>query len=204
MVSIVVPSFKNHPALFRVMRAIEPTTPGDYEIIAVDQGRARGCVSATNQGLRAAKGDVLVMMNDDCIPADGWLGPLLAEIEAGAWLVGPDWRYARLAGHCTAMSRACYEATGGLDERFRHWCADHDLELRVADMGGVIRQAVESHVTHEYNDPNRIHHRATTHTGNWEELPNVGQWYLDDMEVYRSIWGTRTIHDLPGYGDGWE
>lgn len=204
LTSIVIPTFANHTALARCLYAIRAQTDQEHETIIVDQGTGRGCVEATNQGLRAARGDVLVMMNDDCVPESGWLAPLLSAIDDGAWLVSPRWVHARLGGHCLAMPRVCYETLGPLEERFCHWYADQDYELKVADLGKPIRQVGESVVSHSAEDPMRIHYRFSSKTGNWEELPNVGQWYLEDSEVWRSIWGERTPHELPGYEDGWK
>lgn len=204
LTSIVVPTVFNDDTVRRGVAAIKATTGPPFELIVVDNGsEARGCVAASNQGLAAARGDMLVVMNDDCVPQPGWLEPLIAAVESGVWLCSPRWQHARLGGHCLAMPRACYRATGGFDERFRHWCGDQDLELRVHHLGKPIRQVRESVVLHEPDDPARIHYRSSAKVGNWERLPNTGAWYLEDMEVWRSTWGERTPHELPGYRDGW-
>lgn len=196
LTSIVVPSVFNDAAVQRCVEAIKAQTVQDYELIIVDNGgEARGCVRGFNQGCAAARGDVLVMMNDDCVPMAGWLEPLLAKITAGVWLCSPQWQYARLGGHCLAMPRECYETVGGLDERYRHWCADHHLELQVVDLAKPICQVPASTVLHNPDDPLRIHYRKSAFVGNHEQLPNTGQWYLEDQAVFESIWGERRPAD---------
>ena len=41
----------------------------------------RGFAAANNQGLRAATGDVLVLLNNDTVPAPGWLPRMLGHLE---------------------------------------------------------------------------------------------------------------------------
>jgi len=203
LTTVVIPTFKNHESLWRAVHLLEEHTDSEYELLIIDQGFARGYVAAANQGLRAATGDLLVVLTDDCLPQPGWLSPMVKAAQEGVWLMGPDWRAARLGGHCLGLTRECWVATGGFDGRFRHYCADHDLELRVTDHGKPVRQVTDSHVTHDTDGEARIYNRVSRHTGNWRELPNVGQWYLDDMQTYTEIWGGRVPHELPGYKDGW-
>ena len=48
-----------------------------------------GFPAACNQGLAAARGETLVLLNSDTIVAPGWLAGLEAHLDAGAGLVGP-------------------------------------------------------------------------------------------------------------------
>jgi GT2 family glycosyltransferase len=49
----------------------------------------RGFPAATNQGLREARGDLLVLLNNDVLLAPGWLSRLAAHVEDHSGLVGP-------------------------------------------------------------------------------------------------------------------
>lgn len=68
---------------------------GDVQVIRNDENR--GFAVACNQGARAARGRHVVFLNNDTIPLDGWLTPLVAELDAdptiavvGSKLLYPD------------------------------------------------------------------------------------------------------------------
>jgi len=60
---------------------------GRVRLIANEENA--GFPTACNQGLAAARGEVLVLLNSDTIVAPGWLAGLEAHLRAGADLVGP-------------------------------------------------------------------------------------------------------------------
>ena len=56
----------------------------------IENGRNRGFAAAVNQGLAAARGDVLVILNSDTVVADDWLERLAAQAgDERIGLVGP-------------------------------------------------------------------------------------------------------------------
>jgi len=197
LTSIIIPTTCNYAAVKRVKRCIEETTKcGSYELLVVDTTpQFLGCVKSINTGLKEAVGDVLVLMNDDCQPQANWLPPLISAIERGATLCSAQWQYARLGGHCLAMPRDTYERYGGFDERYRHWCADHHLEMIISQDGGWIGQVPESNVVHDPWDEHRIHYRRSLYQEK-SGLPNTGQWYLEDQATFEAYWGTIVPSDF--------
>lgn len=105
--SIIVLAYGNVVHTRRCIDAVARTAP-DAELIVIDNGStaevpgavvnaenvgfARGC----NQGARLATGDVLVFLNNDATPRQGWLEALLVPFEddtvgmTGATLRYPD------------------------------------------------------------------------------------------------------------------
>lgn len=81
MISIVIPTYSNHKGLVECLNSIKKYTTGDYEVIVVANGapeetrplatlwfdRPLGFAKSVNEGLKIAKGDYLVLLNDDCV-----------------------------------------------------------------------------------------------------------------------------------------
>lgn len=204
LTSIVIATALNPEAVTRVTRCAEENTPENHELIIVDTSpEALGCVKSFNKGMAQAQGDVLIAMNDDCQPRAGWLLPLLDAVDRGIALTSPRWPVARLAGHCLVIPRSTWTRFGPFDERYRHWCADHHLEMLVSDAGLLVGQVYDSVVDHDPSDPLRMHYRKSAFIGNYADIPNTGQWYLEDQAVYESIWDGRYImsHWGPNYSD---
>ncbi len=119
--SIVIPCWNRVDMTARCVEALAAHTPEelDYELIFVDNGSTDatpelladlegdvrvirnqtnlGFAKACNQGAAAARGEVIVFLNNDTVPQPGWLEPLLETIRkvprvgaAGSKLVLPD------------------------------------------------------------------------------------------------------------------
>jgi GT2 family glycosyltransferase/glycosyltransferase involved in cell wall biosynthesis len=101
LASIIIPTCNNLDLTRQCLESIRACTePGDYEIIAVDNGSSDGTpdylreqeaaghltailnpenlgfARASNQGARAAAGQYLVFLNNDTVATPGWLGAL--------------------------------------------------------------------------------------------------------------------------------
>lgn len=88
----------------------------------VDGGTRREDADPRNAGITEARGDVLVLMEQDVVVTPGWLADMLAclEQEAGAGIVGP------MGDGATALQRAQAPGDGVvLDEYARSYTARH-------------------------------------------------------------------------------
>jgi glycosyltransferase involved in cell wall biosynthesis len=137
-----------------------PTRLADRITVLRTPGRT-GPAAARNRGWQAGTAPLVVFLDDDVVPADGWAADLEADRAAcvagagavQARIVVPtserptDWERstARLerARWITAdlvVRRAALEAVHGFDERFpRAYREDTDLALRLLDAGWVLR-----------------------------------------------------------------
>jgi GT2 family glycosyltransferase len=122
LASVIVPCWNQLEYTRRCVAALARHTRAPWELIAVDNGSTddtaaylagvadaasfrvevvanpenRGFPAACNQGLRAARGDYLVLLNNDAVVADSWLDQLaaLAESRPTIGLAGPMSNYA--------------------------------------------------------------------------------------------------------------
>jgi hypothetical protein len=102
--SIVIPTWNGADVLRACLRSLEAQTFSDFETVVVDNGSTDGTIAmlaaefprvrqlrlatnlgfaaATNAGLRAAQGDVLVCLNNDVEAEPGWLEALVRVLDA--------------------------------------------------------------------------------------------------------------------------
>jgi GT2 family glycosyltransferase len=169
--SVIVPTHDRPEALRRCLDALAEVEapPGGLEVVVVDDGgrraarltcaplgavvrvleqEQRGPAAARNAGARAARGEVLAFLDDDCEPAPSWLvrltsrlpewapaavgGPLLNAWPENPWAAGHQVVLDALVGHFNAdcdragflltanlaLNRTAFDAVGGFDERF--------------------------------------------------------------------------------------
>ncbi|WP_432535517.1 glycosyltransferase [Kineococcus arenarius] len=119
-VSVVIPLFNRADLTGQCLAALVEHTPEDlYEVVLVDNGSTdgtaellaglggdvtvisnpenRGFAAACNQGAAAARGDVVLLLNNDVIVTEGWLEPLVDVLDrqpdvgaVGSLLLYPD------------------------------------------------------------------------------------------------------------------
>ncbi|WP_124727453.1 glycosyltransferase family 2 protein [Staphylospora marina] len=109
--SIIIPNHNEWQTTWNCIRGIRAHTPESHEVILVDNGSDRipewgrqdreltlirnrynrGFAAAVNQGLRAATGEYLVLLNNDTLPSHRWLTQLLRVFShlPSVGLVGP-------------------------------------------------------------------------------------------------------------------
>jgi GT2 family glycosyltransferase len=130
--TIVIPVYDRLDLTWACLEALYDATD-EYELIVVDNGSSedvrnldgpdilirnhnnRGFAVACNQGAALGSGDVVVFLNNDTEPREGWLKPLLDALKGpnvavvGPTLVYPDGRLQH-AGIDTRGSGASFEA----------------------------------------------------------------------------------------------
>jgi GT2 family glycosyltransferase/glycosyltransferase involved in cell wall biosynthesis len=125
-ISIVIPAFDHHLHTFSCVKSIVAHTSGDeYEVVVVDDCSAEpvasalrdvqgwqllrnesnlGFVQSCNRGALAARGDIVVFLNNDTLVTPGWLDALVAPLSdasvglVGAKLIYPDGRLQEAGG----------------------------------------------------------------------------------------------------------
>ena len=124
LTSVIIPCFNQQEFTRHCLQALFQHTRRDWELIVVDNGSTddtaaylagvqdaasvpvtiirnaenRGFPAAINQGLKEARGEYLVMLNNDAVVTDDWLEQLIglaaASTENPIGLVGPMSNYA--------------------------------------------------------------------------------------------------------------
>jgi GT2 family glycosyltransferase len=123
MTSIIIPAYNQHELTQRCIEAVIDNTECAYELVLVDNGstpplhgaRLRneynlGFPMAVNQGIRASKGGIVVLLNNDVIVTPGWLERLEWHIHDRYSIVAPKTNY------CAGMQRVTIEAYDGEEE----------------------------------------------------------------------------------------
>jgi hypothetical protein len=157
--SVIIPTLDaTSSELCECLCNVHATVRAPHEIIVVDNGAPpQGFSAPVNAGLRAARGECVVVMNDDVEVLDGWWEPLSAALEAGHSVVFPqtidgDMRW-DFASWCFAMRRANVERFASAPGEFYDmdmvvWCQDLDLRNRLRALGMPPKCVPESRIRH--------------------------------------------------------
>lgn len=101
--SIIIPTWNGRDLLLHAMRSLSSQSWRDFETVVVDNGSTddtvarlrvehpdarivqlpsnQGFAAAVNAGIRAAAGDIIVLMNNDTEAAPGWLRALVTALD---------------------------------------------------------------------------------------------------------------------------
>ncbi|MGE3153744.1 MAG: glycosyltransferase family 2 protein [Nitrospiraceae bacterium] len=180
LTSLVIPVYNQLDYTRRCLDSIMQWTDVPFEVIVVDNAstdgtrdylktvsvrvisneRNLGCAKAWNQGVKAAAGRVIGILNNDIVVTPGWLKGLLAFMQRGGYgIVSPSAReglldydldrYAaeftrccaeairrELYGACMVIDRRVFERIGLFDEAFTYGgCEDVDFLWRAREAG---------------------------------------------------------------------
>ncbi len=138
MISIIIPVFNQHEMTRECLEAIRTNTQG-YEVVLIDNGsmppfepyrnmgpiriirnqKNLGFPVAVNQGIRAAKGEFIILLNNDVIVTPGWMKRILEVLQKYS-IVGPMTNYCAGAQKTTIP---VYESREELDRRASDYMA---------------------------------------------------------------------------------
>ncbi len=123
------------------------------KLVALPQNRG---VAGFNEGVRAAGGDVVLILDDDAVPAPGALEDAMKRLEANASLAAvslhprhpmggaSEWPFAESQTACddwpvmgcgNIIRRSAWEAVGGYDEGFFLYRNDVDMAMKLLARG---------------------------------------------------------------------
>lgn len=241
MISYIIPTRDRHDMLARTLAAIHALGPHEAEVIVVDNASARPafdqiptqmCIPVTalrlganigaaarNVGARRARGDWLIMLDDDSFPLNlnhvrslRGVGDDVVAVMADITL--PDGRREQgglpevFIGCGVAIRREAFVREGGYDATFGYYAEEYDLAARFLRSGWRIAFdpgfKVLHHKVPSLRSKNDILERLTRNNG-WviqryaPEALRRGQ-LVGSMRRYRGIANRETA--LGGYGRG--
>jgi glycosyltransferase involved in cell wall biosynthesis len=200
-ISVVVPTHDRAPQLTRLLDAIAEceAPPGGFEVVVVDDGSTddtatvlathplqptvvrqaqAGAAAARNRGWRSARAELVLFVDDDCVPDRTWLVDHVEGHSATAGISGlggaieplvpgriADFvQCERLVGHAAdqrgvrylvtanaSFTRDAIAAVGGFDESFPGAAGeDADLGFRLLEAGHTLAVTPTARVRHDH------------------------------------------------------
>lgn len=180
-VSIVIPTYLRHDKLRECLRSIiEYTDMGQTEILVVANGASSETVAAcrefpavemiwfdeplgypraVNAGIKMAKGEFIVLLNDDAEllpqPHNEWIDILVKPMlqDGAVGITGPLMAHDENSNHefliffCVMIRRQCIEEVGLLDEGFKYFGEDTSYCIEAEKLGWKVIRVPEEHPT---------------------------------------------------------
>jgi GT2 family glycosyltransferase len=179
------------PMVQSAMRAIMETAPKPFELIVNHvSSNEFGFSNGVNRMVRGAKGQNVILVNDDCILAPGWAEKLLdAAREQDVGIVGglPEGASGDFVSFGLVLIKAeVFKRIGGLDERYRLGQEDKEFCMRAVGAGFRIRH-MDVGAVHLKNTSSRtlkatsLHVRSTITFG-------VDHGYSPLRVVVKALW----------------
>ena len=159
LTSIIVPCFNQREFTRHCLQALFQHTRPAWELIVVDNGstdgtaiylegaqdttavpvtvvtnaRNRGFPVAVNQGLEVARGEFLVILNNDAVVTDGWLDQLIALTRAGTTFAKAEGGGLKAADGTRTEEKRGVAPTGGGTETTERKTEDDERVLTILD-----------------------------------------------------------------------
>lgn len=157
--SIVVATLNGGEPLIKAVNGmLLQSFSGKYEVVIVDDGSfdgvtpgllkkhfsnhpnikliflpRSGVAKARNAGIAAAKYDVIINMDHDCLPEKDWLKVMMSGFDAPD--VGAVSAYGHYGGTSTGFRRDVLQHLRGYDEEYFYYREDTDLSFRIMELG---------------------------------------------------------------------
>jgi glycosyltransferase involved in cell wall biosynthesis len=151
LASIIIPCFNQIEVTRLCVSALFRFTRSPWELIAIDNGstdgtgfylegmrdaapvpvtlinnaRNRGFPAAINQGLQLARGEYLVLLNNDAVVTDGWLDQLIALTALPAQRIGLVGPMSNYAAPPQLIERVPYEGMEDMHAFAQRWRDEH-------------------------------------------------------------------------------
>jgi len=168
--SIVILTFNRQEVIGKTIKAMLEQDYPDYEIIVINDAskdntkkvlekfndkkltvinneKEKGPCTARNQGIKLAKKEIIIIMDDDCIPEKNWLKTMISGFDSDK--IGMVSGYSLHGGTSTGFSKKALEKTGLYDEKYFYYREDTDLVFRILDAGYEIKQ-VDARYLHDH------------------------------------------------------
>lgn len=216
--SVIVSTYCNnkdqYQNLIATLQSIRKNSPSDIELILVNDGsqyteealanlsvdiylrhgQNKGIPATWNDGMKVARGEYLVICNDDIVVEEGWLEKLRVALEDDPdnWIAAPAVKdsskghgivqdYQWFPGYCFMMSAKVPQIIGYFDEQFAPFdFEDTDYWTRVLSAGKqLVRnysttiQHVGGHVLHtlDYDKVNEINNAKFQKKWGFDPIP---------------------------------
>lgn len=190
-ISVVVPYMESDPGKPAILKRLVDSLEG-YDELIISSNWKEGYAKPINRGLNLAKGDFMLVLNDDLKMDKGCnlqdmcderyvTSPTVDGIEQLFW------------GCAFMIPRAIYEKVGGLDERYRISYFDDDDYINELRKANVATKCMPLVNFWNVDGGGRTLHTFPDHNEFFEENKQkfVEKWGYtpDELNVYYSLWG---------------
>ncbi len=142
-ISVIIPHWSFNSEIDETLRKCVDSLSGYDELIIVTN-EGTGFAKAVNQGLKVARGEYLMVVNNDIMWTHGGLQSLCVP----GVVTSPSVNHIpqKFWGSFFCIPRSVYEKIGGLDEQFEIGYYEDDDYVKRLDEAGIEMRAVQCNV----------------------------------------------------------